>query len=422
MPYESTPPERPRALSGKRAVFAAAVVVSAGLLLTACGEAPSAMPKGPSAMKVQVFRAEAGSSASNRELIGRIVARTPAEIFSTHEGVRVQKVLVDAGQPVVAGQVLVQLDGRQFRQERLQAEQARQRAQAQVAAARAQQVLVESRWRVAEDEARRYRAVGESGAVSEIEQRQRQAAMEQAQSEREASRHGLAAAQAELAAAEAALTLAANRESDAEIRAPFAGIVSERRVEAGAVIQAAAGPLFRMARADDREFEAGLDGHGIDGLRPGQVVDVLVTPSGQRAAVVIKGRVRVVDSALSDSLRRGSIRIAFGDAWPASTLMPTLGSTATAKLQSRAIDGIALPATAVQFDPEPWVYVVDADNRVAKRRVGLAGNGATAVSGLQGGETIVRSAGALLTPGQVIEPVLPGPSAAASAPHKETRK
>jgi HlyD family secretion protein len=403
-------------------LFTIAVVMAAGLLVSACGEAPSAMPKGPSAMKIQVFRAESAPSASESELIGRIVARDPAEIFASYEGLRVQKVLVDAGQPVAAGQVLVQLDGRQLRQERLQAEQARERAQAQVAAARAQQALVESRWRVAEDEARRYRAVAEFGAVSEIEQRQRQAAMEQAQSERDASRHGLAVAQAELAAAEAALTLAVNRESDADIRAPFAGIVSERRVEAGAVIQAAAGPLFRMARAGDREFEAGLDGHVIDGLRPGQVVDVLVTPSGQRAAVVIKGRIRVVDSALSDSLRRGIIRITFGDAWPASTPMPTLGSTATAKLQSPAIDGIALPATAVQFDPEPWVYVVDADNRIAKRRVGLAGNGAAVVSGLQGGETIVRSAGALLTPGQVIEPVLPGPSTAASATHKETRK
>lgn len=405
MPRKLTADFRPRLPTGAPNLLCLTALTATALLLIGCSEAPSAMPKGPSAMKVQVIRVQATSNSHARDLIGRIVARAPADILSAHEGLRVQQVFVDAGQHVKAGQVLVQLDGRQLRQERLQAEQVRQRARAQVAGSRAQQALVESKWRVAEDEAMRYREVADSGAVSEIEQRLRQSQMEQAQADRDAARESLTAAQADLAAAEAALALAKSREGDVEIRAPFDGIVSERRVEVGSVVQASAGPLFRLARADDREFEAGLDGQSAAGLSPGQTVEVLVTPTGQAARVAMSGRVRAIDTALSDSLRRGSIRIEFVGDWPSMATRPPLGSAATARLRSGPVQGLPLPPTAVQFDPEPWVYVVTPDNRVAKRRVGLAAGGNTVVSGLRAGETVVRSAGALLSPGQLIEPL-----------------
>lgn len=417
----ATRPGRRPARGWQRPACAGAMLILA-VLLSGCEEAPSAMPKGPSPMRVQVVTATAGTSSLQFEMLGRIAAQSPAEVFSHHEGIRVLKVHVDAGQSVTAGQVLVELDGRGLRQERLQAEQAMQRAKASMASAQAQLKTAESRWRTADDEALRYRAVEQTGAVSEIEQRQRQAQRDQAQSDAEAAQQGLVAAQADFAAAQAAVALAALRENESVIRAPFAGVISERHVEVGTVVQASAGPLFRLARADDREFVAAIDASRIDSLQAGQSAGVWVVPAGAQAPVVLKGRVRAVDMVLSEARRRGSVRISFEASDLRVGRVPLLGAPATAVLTAPAQSGIALPEAAVQFDPAPWVYVVEAGNRIAKRRVGLAPDGRTVVAGLKSGDLVVKSAAALLSPGQIIDPAMPVASEAGTVRPAEAGK
>lgn len=399
---------RLRRVASLSVTTAAALAVLA--LLAACSDEPAPMPQGPGAMRVQVLKAEPAQATARFELAGRIVAREPVLIHAVHDGLRVERVFVDAGQAVAAGQPLVQLDARGLRAELQQARQARQRAAAQQAAAQAQAAQAESRLRSAEDEARRYGGVAASGAVSELDVRARRTALEQVQAEREAAAQALAAAQAELAAAEAALRLAGEREGDGLLRAPVAGVVSERRVEVGTVVDAAAGPLFRLARAGDREFEAFVDSSRLAGLRAGDAAEVLLITNGAATPQRVAGRVRSIDTALADDSRRGRIRVALpGDAGAAP---PLLGSAATAIVQGAALTGVRLPASALQFDPEPWVYVVDEAGRVARRRVALSGDSSVVTEGLTGGETVVRAAAALLSPGQVVEPLMAGPSAA----------
>ncbi|OWQ92130.1 hypothetical protein CDN99_07190 [Roseateles aquatilis] len=412
-PAPSAPPSRPSGPSRPSRpwipppLLLIAAAVSAAALLTACDGRPGAMPQGPGAMKVQVFRVEPGTRDRTVELVGRVVAREPVLIHARHEGLRVEHVFVEAGQAVTVGQPLVRLDARALRGERQQAEQQRLRAVAQVAVARAQQMQAESRWRGAEDEARRFAAVAGGGAVSEIEHRQRRTQLEQAMAERDATAQALAAAQADLAAARAALQLADERERDGVLRATVAGIVSERRVEVGTVTDAAAGPLFKLARRGDREFEAWVDGSRLAGLRVGDAVDVTLTPTGSVVPLTVRGKVRAIDEALADDSRRGRVRVALPDAWPPDAPPPALGTTATATVRGAPVAGWPVPATALQFDPEPWVYVVEAGHRVAKRRVALSEDGAVVLGGLAAGDTVVRAAAALLSPGQVIEPVRP---------------
>jgi RND family efflux transporter MFP subunit len=249
--------------------------------------------------------------------------------------------------------------------------------------------------------------------VSELDVRARRTALELAQAEREAALQTLAAAQAELAAAEAALRLAGEREGDGLLRAPVAGVVSERRVEVGTVVDAAAGPLFRLARAGDREFEAFVDSSRLGGLRTGDAVEVQLMTSGAATPQRVAGRVRSIDTALADDSRRGRVSVALSNDFRGTT--PLLGSAATAVVQGAALTGVRLPASALQFDPEPWVYVVDEAGHVAKRRVALSGDGSVVIDGLAGGESVVRAAAALLSPGQRIEPVQASAGAAALA-------
>jgi RND family efflux transporter MFP subunit len=417
LPPTSLPPERARNRHATSLALTGATSLAVLCLLAGCADEPAPTPRGPSAMKVQVLKAESAPAAVSYQIAGRIVAREPVLIHALQDGLRVERVWVEAGQPVVAGQPLVQLDARRLRADLQQAQQARLRAFAQQATAHAQALQAESRLRSAEDEVRRYTGASASGAVSELDMRARRTALEQAQGEREVAAQALFAAQAELASAEVALRLAAELERDGLLRAPVAGIVSERRVEAGTLTDAASGPLFRLARAGDREFEAFVDSSRLVGLRVGDAVEVLLTTGGVATPKRVTGSVRAIDSALAEDSRRGRVRVALSSAATDgdTKATPLLGSAATAVVQGAALVGVRLPATAVQFDPDPWVYVVDEVGRLTKRRVSLSGDGSVVLAGLAGGETVVRAAGALLSPGQVVEPVMSGASAAGRA-------
>jgi RND family efflux transporter MFP subunit len=410
-----TPPLQHRNRSGRAASLAlTATTALAGLtLLAACTSEPTPIPRGPDAMKVQVLTVEPAQAATRMELAGRIVAREPVLVYALHDGLRVDRVFVEAGQAVLAGQPLVQLDSRGLRAELQQALQSRQRAAAQQAASQAQLVQAESRLQSANDEARRYAAVANSGAVSELEVRARGTALEHAQGEREAAVQALIAAQAELAGAEAAYRLASERERDSLLRAPITGIVNDRRVEVGTMVDATAGPLLRLVRTSDREFEALVDSSRLTNLRVGQAVEVRFAATGTPTPQRVVGRVRSIDLALAEDSRRGRMRVSLsntgtGDGRQAA---PLLGSAATALVQGAPLAGLQLPASALQFDPEPWVFVVDNGGRVGKRPVALSGDGSVVLAGLASGEIVVRTAAALLSPGQLVEPVVGGASA-----------
>lgn len=382
-------------------------VLLAASLLVGCDNQPSAMPQGPSAMKVQVVQLRSGEGSNTAELVGRIVARDLVLIHAQHDGLRVERVYVDAGQTVSAGQPLVKLDERSLRSERLQAEQQRRQARAEAASAQAEKLRADSLLRTAEDEARRFEQLAGSGAISEIESQQRRAQLEQAQAESKASAENLEAAVAAVEATELQLKLAGERERDGIVRAPVTGVISERSIEAGTIVGSTSGPLFKLARSRDRELEVLIDSTQLAGMREGDAVDIEVAPTGKSVPLRVRGHVRTIDSALADDSRRGRVRIAFQEVWPFSAASPALGSTATATLLHAPISGLPLPATALQFDPQPWVFVVDSNKRVAKQHVALSEDGAVVLKGLNAGDTVVRAAGALLSPGQLIEPVLP---------------
>lgn len=383
------------------------LMLAAAVLLSACEQQPAAMPQGPGAMKVQVYRVAPREIVPSIEWEGRIVAREPVLIYAQIDGVRVERVFVDAGQMVSAGQPLVQLDRRALHSDRLQAEQQQVRALAEVANARDRLAQSDSRLRSAEDEIMRFSSVADSGAVSELDVRQRKAQLEQAQAERDAAAQNLVAAQADEAAATVALRLASERERDGLIRAPVTGVVSERHVEVGQITAAVMGPLFRLVQRSDREFETWVDADRLASLRVGDAVDVRATSTNKHGFVALTGKVRSIDGALAAETLRGRVRVAFSGDREGQLVDLVLGSSATATLIGAPVAGLSVPATALQFDPKPWVYVVDADDRIAKRHIVLAQDEIIVLHGLVVGDTVVRSAAALLSTGQLVEPVYP---------------
>jgi multidrug efflux pump subunit AcrA (membrane-fusion protein) len=103
--------------------------------------------------------------------------------------------------------------------------------------------------------------------------------------------------------------------------------------------------------------------------------------------------------------RQGTARIALAYA---PELRP--GGFANVEIAGGTLVAPMLPESAVLSDDKgSYVYVIDRDDKVARRDVKtgmIADNGIAVISGLVGDERIVERAGAFLSPGEAVKPQL----------------
>jgi hypothetical protein len=96
-----------------------------------------------------------------------------------------------------------------------------------------------------------------------------------------------------------------------------------------------------------------------------------------------------------------------------------IGASAQAHFKLAESSALSLPPSAVLFDPQAWVYVVDPQLRVQRRTVQLSadasGDQLALISGLIEGDLVVENASALLSPGALIRPVLNSANATSAA-------
>ncbi|MES1974346.1 MAG: efflux RND transporter periplasmic adaptor subunit [Pseudomonadota bacterium] len=304
---------------------------------------------------------------------GTLAARREMPVGVAGEGGMVTRVLVEPGQWVSAGQVLATVD---------------RAVQTQTASSLAAQVNVaRSDAAIAQSELDRAQALVNRGFISK------------ADLERKAATRDAAAARVRVAQAQLAEQNARNGRLD--IRAPAAGLVLTRSVEPGQIIGSGSGTLFRLAKGGEMEMRAQLSEADLIGLPVG--VSAKVTPVGGDTAFT--GQVWQVSPVIDPQTRQGIARIAL-------SYNPALrpGGFASASIQQGSTDLPQLPNSAIQSDDRGnFVYVVDSDNKVARRAVKIgevSDSGVSIVEGLAGNERVVLSAGAFLNPGQKIKPIL----------------
>lgn len=191
------------------------------LALIACGEKTHSDPRTEAPLVRMAIVQEA--AATTRAFTGTVAARVQSDLGFRVSG-KVLERLVDAGQTVKRGQLLMRIDPADLKL----AAHAQQEA-VTAARARARQT--------AEDEAR-YRDLRGTGAISASAYDQVKAAAD--------------AAQAQLSAAEAQADVARNASRYAELVADGDGVVMETLVEPGQVVTAGQ-PVVRLAHAGRRE-------------------------------------------------------------------------------------------------------------------------------------------------------------------------
>jgi RND family efflux transporter MFP subunit len=284
------------------------------------------------------------------------------EIRAHHEtqpgfriGGKIAERLVDAGARVVAGQALMRLDPGD--------------AGLQLDAAKAQH-------RLAEADAKRFRALRSKGFVS-------QAALD--------------AKEAALASAAAQLGLAENQADYTTLRADRAGVVAEILAEAGQVV-AAGQPALRLAADGEREVAIAIPESQLAQFKTGAAAEIILLDGAPLA-----GRLRELSPAADPASRTYAARVTLTETRPDIAL----GMTARVRFTAENKDeGLLIPLSAVfQQGRQAAVWIVAADRSVSLRPVQIAAyrdDGAIVAKGLAAGERIVSNGVHRLAPGEKI--------------------
>jgi RND family efflux transporter MFP subunit len=303
---------------------------------------------------------------------GSLAARRDMPVGAVGEGGMVTRVFVEAGDWVRAGQILASVD--------------RQVQSQQSESLSAQIRVAEADARLSQNELDRAKTLAERGFISKTD------------IDRKTAQRDVAAARLNVARAQFGENRA--RIGRLDIRAPASGLVLARNVEPGQVVGGSGVVLFRIAKDGEMEMRAQLAEADLAKLRVG--ASTKVTPVG--ATTAFTGRIWQMPPVIDPNSRQGMVRIALPYA---KEIRP--GGFATASLSSGSEMAPMLPESAVQSDEKGnYVFIVGANNKVVRRSVkvgDVSDAGITILSGLNGQEKVVLSAGAFLNEGEAIIPV-----------------
>ncbi|WP_188945935.1 efflux RND transporter periplasmic adaptor subunit [Polymorphobacter multimanifer] len=309
---------------------------------------------------------------------GSIAARRDDGVGVQGDGGRVTAVLVEPGQRVQRGQVLARID------RSIQTQQANRLA-AEIRATEADAALADANLG-------RAQALVERGFISKADIDQRTAS-------RDGARARVGVARAQLAELNARIAML-------DVRSPANGLILARNVETGQVVGPGTAALFRLAENGVLEMRAQVAEQDMARLKPGMSAEV--TPVGSTESY--RGQIWLLDPVIDAVSRQGIARIAL----PYSPGL-RVGAFARARVQAGTGVRPVLPQSAIQSDARgSFVYVIGADNKVARRDVTVgtvSDQGVSIASGLVGSERVVVSAGAFLRPGETVKPVLEGAAA-----------
>lgn len=231
-----------------------------------------------------------------------------------------------------------------------------------------------------------------------------------------------AGAQATLQAARATAELARKAVRDSEIRAPIAGLVSQRVVQPGERVSVDA-RLLEIVDLSRLELEAAVAPEDVLNLRVGQAAQVQI----DGMAALVPARVARINPSAQSGTRSVTAYLRLEpDAATAAGLRQGLFARGTVRLQQR--QALVVPVSALRLDQAlPYVLVVEA-GAAQSRNVKTGGRGEVLIDGrsesaveitegLTEGALVLRGTVGNLRPGTKVAVAAPAaaPSAAASA-------
>ena len=367
--------------------FALAIV----LTLAACGKGGENTDKGASATSEKpllispedILVVRNNALASGPSITGSVQPERRADLRAEVSAVVLQ-VLKENGDNVRRGDLLVRLDDTAIR-DSLSSSEASARA--------ADQAFVQ-----AERQFQRMTTLRSSGMVST-----------QALEDTESRRNN---AQSELAAAKTRAVQARQQLQRTEARAPFDGIVSDRKVSAGDTAQIGK-ELLKVIDPASLRFEGLVSADNIGDVKAGQPVSFRVNGYGEQEFL---GKVRRVNPSANATTRQVEVLVDF-----AAEKQPKLaGLYAEGRIEAASTTSLTVPATALVRDGDSTSVWRMKDKKLQKTAVVIGERDARSgdfvlIRGLAQGETVIRYPAATLKDGQAVELAAAPASAAATA-------
>jgi len=406
-------------------VVAFIVLALAVLLVVALGprqkrnlQALESMRRSQDTPAVLVAKAAVAPARGELVLPGSIQAIAEAPIFARSEGY-LRRRMADIGDRVRAEQLLAIVEAPEVDSQVRQAQATLSRAEATLAQTKASLEQSNTQLKLAEVTAQRWTTLFAKRVVSRQEVDEKQAAFEARKADNEAARANVAAATQAIAAAQAELQRLLELKGFQEIRAPFAGVITARNTDVGALIRSGASEgreLFRLAQIDTVRIMVQVPQPNVPAIRVGEAATVTVE---ERPNLRYAGRIARTANALDPATRTllTEIHVRNQD----NVLLP--GMYAQVRLaDAKSAPAITIPGeTLVIRSDGPQVAVVLEDGKVHFQKLVLGrdyGAEIEVVSGLRGGESVVINPSDDVQEGGVVKPRLVEEAAPTQRPAK----
>lgn len=353
-------------------------VLAIASALTACGKPGQDAAKPDAAKPVQllvssedVLTVQSNALASGPVITGSIQPERKADLRAEVSAIVLQ-VLKENGDPVKRGDVLVKLDETSIRDSLMSAEEA----------TRAATQAFEQSQRALE----RLKTLRASGMTSA-----------QALDDAEVRRNS---AQSEVSAAKSRLAAARQQVGRTVVRAPFDGIVSDRKVSNGDTASTGK-ELLKVIDPSSMRFEGQVSADKIAAVKVGQPVLFRVNGYGEQK---FSGIVRRIDPSANDVTRQVEVLVGF-----ANGAQPrTAGLYAEGRIDAEVSDALTLPESAmVRAGDKTYAWKVKG-NALVRADLGVGARDPRTGNfeirnGLAAGDTVLRHPGSNLKDGQKVE-------------------
>lgn len=383
--------------SYRTTVFFSAAILAATLLLSGCGKKKSAAPPPAGPPEVGVVTVQPQRVALTTELSGRTTAQLIAEVRPQVGGIILKRLFTE-GSDVKAGQVLYQIDPATY--------------QAAFASAKASQSRAEANLNSVRLKAGRYSDLIKINAVSQQDNDDAQAALQQAQ--------------ADVASAKAAVETARINLAYTRITAPISGRIGRSTVTTGALVTAGqTAALATVQQLSSMYVDVTQSTADLLKLKQNLANGVLKKSSSAQVKLLLEdgssypltGTLKFSEVTVDQSTGSVTLRAVFPN--PKQALLP--GMFVRAILEEGVNDNaILIPQRGVTRNPkgEAMVMTVGAEEKVEPRPIKVVrtvGDSWLVSDGLKAGDRVILEGLQKARPGTTVKAVPFGSAPAAPA-------
>jgi RND family efflux transporter MFP subunit len=347
-------------------------VLSGGL--SGCSNEHRAEPTAPETLtNVSVIVAQKKTVPDWLDAVGNVRAAQTSQVSSQMMGTIIE-IRSHEGDRVQNGQVLAIIDDAQPRSAADQATAALAVAEKEVSAADSDLIL-------AQTTLQRYQQLYDKKSVSPQEFDEIKARFQSTEARRDMARAGQTQASA-------VLTQAQNSLSYTRIRAPFSGIVTEKKADAGTLASPGM-PLFTLEDTRSFRLEVTVDESDIRLVHVGQIGPVTIDALGN---IQLPGKIMQIVPAADTASRSFLVKVEL----PADTRLRS-GLFGRARFPRGERPALLIPATALLARGQlQGVYVLDSNQIAGLRYITIGkttGEQVEVLAGLQAGEKLVAEPG-----------------------------